>query len=938
MSRVLFRLVPLSGIVALLSSCSTGRGSGDTTQGTAVLAIAVATVPSDVSCLAVTVTGTATTTQSFDVSPDQSATVTVQGLPGGPASITEEAFAVPCAQVTPTTKPTWVSTAPAMVTLVAGGVVDVTIVLRRAAQVQITTGFDNGTDSFSVTPSPIAVGNVAVGSSGTVVATVTNTSSETQTTPTLSITGTDAAQFSLTTSAHTSLPPCASLTTLAAGAACSTIVVFSPTTGGDKTASLVVTGGSGTVDATVPVTGTATTSPTSFTASPDPITFGTIAVGSSATAVVTVTNTSALTATVPGLTIAGPDAAQFSLLTSPNTSNPPCTALTTLAGGGACAMLIAFSPTSGGGKAATFVMSDSGGTAFATVPITGAGGVAAFTLSPSAIAFGTVGVGGAGQNVATVTNTSAFPGATPVLTITGTDASQFSLQTSPNTSAPPCTALTTLAGGGACAMLVVFTPTSGGGKAASLVMSDNHGVALASIPLTGAGGVAAFSLSPTAIAFGSVGVGSSGQTVATVTNTAAFAGAPPVLSITGTDAAQFSLQTSPNTSAPPCTALTTLAGGGTCAMLVVFSPTSGGGKAATLVMSDSHGVALASVPITGTGGVAAFSASPASLAFGTIGVGGAAQIVATLTNTSAFASAPPALSITGTDAAQFSVQTSPNTSNPPCAALTSLGAGAACTGLIVFSPTSGGAKAATLIVTGSGGAVATTVPITGTGGVAAFSGSPNPIAFGNLAVGSAATIIVTVTNTSAFAGAPPALAVAGTDAAQFSLQTSSSTANPPCASLTSVAGGAACTTVVRFAPTTAGAKAAMLVIGTGGPTVPISGNGLGAATSLSASPNPVNFGGVGSGGSATAIVTVTNTGTSLAAPPTFTISGTNANQFMIQTPTSTGNPACATLTSLNAGAACTTQIRFTPTSTGTKTATLNVAGGVATVSLTGSGV
>ena len=147
--------------------------------------IAVETVPSDVSCLAVTVTATATTTQSFNVTPNQPATVTVQGLPAGPASISEEAFGVPCSQVTAMTTPTWVSTAPAMVTLVAGGVVDVAIVLRRPAQVQISTGFDDGTDWFNVTPSPITVGNVAVGSSGAVVATITNTSDVAQTGPDL---------------------------------------------------------------------------------------------------------------------------------------------------------------------------------------------------------------------------------------------------------------------------------------------------------------------------------------------------------------------------------------------------------------------------------------------------------------------------------------------------------------------------------------------------------------------------------------------------------------------------------------------------------------------------------------------------------------------------------------------------------------------------------
>ena len=81
---------------------------------------AATTVPDDVSCLEVTVSGAQVTTQRFDVTPNQPAVITVQGLASGSATIAERAFAVPCAQVTPTTPASWLSTMPVSVTLAPG--------------------------------------------------------------------------------------------------------------------------------------------------------------------------------------------------------------------------------------------------------------------------------------------------------------------------------------------------------------------------------------------------------------------------------------------------------------------------------------------------------------------------------------------------------------------------------------------------------------------------------------------------------------------------------------------------------------------------------------------------------------------------------------------------------------------------------------------------
>ena len=79
-------------------------------------------------------------------------------------------------------------------------------------------------------------------------------------------------------------------------------------------------------------------------------------------------------------------------------------------------------------------------------------------------------------------------------------------------------------------------------------------------------------------------------------------------------------------------------------------------------------------------------------------MGGSSTVIVTVTNTGAGAAAPPSFAITGTNATQFAIQTPTGTGNPPCAAITSLNAASARTTQIRFTPSSTGAKTATLNV------------------------------------------------------------------------------------------------------------------------------------------------------------------------------------------------------------------------------------------------
>ncbi|PYR68928.1 MAG: hypothetical protein DMF88_07700 [Acidobacteria bacterium] len=104
-------------------------------------------------------------------------------------------------------------------------------------------------------------------------------------------------------------------------------------------------------------------------------------------------------------------------------------------------------------------------------------------------------------------------------------------------------------------------------------------------------------------------------------------------------------------------------------------------------------------------GAPALSASPSSIDFGTVTVGGSAIATVTMTNVSALPlTLTPPFTITGTAASQYSA-------GVPAA--TTLAAGAATTVQVAFAPTTSGAKNATLNITSNSGSAV--IALTGAG-------------------------------------------------------------------------------------------------------------------------------------------------------------------------------------------------------------------------------
>jgi hypothetical protein len=202
-------------------------------------------------------------------------------------------------------------------------------------------------------------------------------------------------------------------------------------------------------------------------------------------------------------------------------------------------------------------------------------------------------------------------------------------------------------------------------------------------------------------------------------------------------------------------------------------------------------------------------------------------------------------------------------------------------------------------------------------------------AFSDTLVGSTTDVVFTIQNTGtsdlALSGSP-IVAIAGTDAALFSLAT------PPAAT---VAAGGSASFTMRFTPSGAGAKTATASIASNDPDEPLrvftlSGTGYRApspemnvkqgSSDILDGTGSHSFGSLEVGGSRDVVFTIENTGSQaleLGGSPLVSIEGADAGQFSVI--------ATEATSSLAAGATAAFTVRFAPTSLGAKTATVSIA-------------
>lgn len=146
LARLLFTTSAAFCALALLG-CSKGGGAEGRDEPVGSARFSVQSVPADVQCIAVTAEGTRTRTESFDVTPNQSAQFVMASLPSGSVTFTGQAYSVRCNKVKDSTLPTWISD-PVTADVAPGGVTPVTLVMRPVGSADIGVDFqDGGRDS-----------------------------------------------------------------------------------------------------------------------------------------------------------------------------------------------------------------------------------------------------------------------------------------------------------------------------------------------------------------------------------------------------------------------------------------------------------------------------------------------------------------------------------------------------------------------------------------------------------------------------------------------------------------------------------------------------------------------------------------------------------------------------------------------------------------------
>ena len=270
-------------------------------------------------------------------------------------------------------------------------------------------------------------------------------------------------------------------------------------------------------------------------------------------------------------------------------------------------------------------------------------------------------------------------------------------------------------------------------------------------------------------------------------------------SITGPDAGDFSI------TANSCTSQD-FGQYAYCHIYVRFTPSSPGPKSATLKVTSRNAPPAPNyiyrdmlVPLSGTGAVPEFSATPDPLAFPDQPVGtDSNEQILQVTNTGSVPLDIQSNEITGADASEFYVI------YDSCGGFT-VAATETCEVWVGFSPTSAGAKSAQIGFTSDAPGSPHTVPISATGTVPKVS-AVQSVSFGDQVVGTTSSAkTLTIGNTGGADMEVYDVSLGGTNASSFVIDSETCTA-------AKIPAGSDCSVNLSFSPTTTGVRSAELKV------------------------------------------------------------------------------------------------------------------------------
>jgi hypothetical protein len=628
--------------------------------------------------------------------------------------------------------------------------------------------------------------------------------------------------------------------TLAPMQTCTIVENVTPSALGPESAALSVeVGGQPTIVVPMFVTGIA---PTAQTVLPNPLDFGNQPAGTASAeqaVVVTNTGTNPLVFTGPAPTVTGPDSASFTIV------GDTCTGQT-IAVGLTCQYEVVFAPSGGsfGPLSASFNVVDNAGTVLEQLLGNATTAPSGIISTPSSLDFGPQGLFLPSPAMyATIKNTGGAPVTISSVGVFGVYLNDFTIPAGTDL----CSGQT-LNPGQTCTVTVVFTPSIIGLESAQLNVAVTGGPTLV-VPLTGQGVPPATDQittttdptgtgSPVSLGFPATAIGdTSAEEYVTIknTNTNSF----------GNDLHVYFILTQGNNPGDFNIVSNTCSGFGrfgvapdqVCTLGVNFAPlapnTGNENRSADLIIKDNTNGDAQTVALSGlaVGAAISYTVTPNPVNFGSVSLGTtSAPVTETVTNTgTGVALVFPGtgdITITGTNASEFSIQ------NDLCAGDSVDPAGSpnnTCTVDVLFSPTATGPAHAALLFSPSN-AQHTIVQLTGIGivpGAVSFGSSAAGLEFGNVIVNTSQNVdtppipdpqVVTITNTSGTAAlVVTSLTILGTNAADYAIVPIAGDCG---AAPFTIVVFQSCQLTVRFIPSALGDRAAYINIVDNAPNSP----------------------------------------------------------------------------------------------------------------------
>src|SRR6202050_2304790 len=331
------------------------------------------------------------------------------------------------------------------------------------------------------------------------------------------------------------------------------------------------------------------------------VSFGSIAVGNTATQSLTVTNTGLGAVTISGATLTG---AGFTVVGG----NP----FGTMGVGRSSTIQLHFPPTSGGATPGSLTILSDASNAPLAIAIAGTGTQPGLTIAPSALTFGNVVMGQNGTQSVKVTNSGTSALTINLATVAGTG---FGIR---GLSSP-----TNLNAGQSLSFNAQFAPAAAGGAAGRLTLTEQAPGSPQVLSMVGTGVATNSTLvaNPGSEAFGNVATGSNSQKSITLTNNGNASATITAVSATGSGFSATGLATPLVLAVNQSTTFT-----------AQFAPTTAGAAAGSILITSTASDATVAIALSGTGVQGNLTANPASINFGGLLVGASGSVSVTLTN------------------------------------------------------------------------------------------------------------------------------------------------------------------------------------------------------------------------------------------------------------------------------------------------------------------